>query len=84
MICEQQRIADAAAPIELIRLEEIHTMLAAGGLGRRRPRLPENPDLSLRELGETMNPPLGKSGMNHRLKRLEKAGTELLAERSVQ
>ncbi|HHX37961.1 MAG TPA: DNA-binding protein WhiA [Clostridiaceae bacterium] len=32
----------------------------------------ENPDLSLRELGELMDPPLGKSGVNHRLKRLEK------------
>jgi len=31
----------------------------------------ENPDLSLKELGETLEPPLGKSGMNHRLKKLE-------------
>lgn len=31
----------------------------------------DNPDLSLKELGETLVPPLGKSGMNHRLKKLE-------------
>ena len=82
-----QRIADAAArQLNLIRrLEEIHalTLLPEDLQAAAEARL-ENPDLSLRELGETMNPPLGKSGMNHRLKRLEKAGTELLSERSVQ
>lgn len=30
-----------------------------------------HPELSLMELGAVMDPPLGKSGMNHRLKRLE-------------
>lgn len=31
----------------------------------------ENPELSLAELGAILDPPLGKSGMNHRLKKLE-------------
>ena len=30
----------------------------------------ENPDLSLEELGKMMDPPVGKSGANHRLRRL--------------
>lgn len=30
----------------------------------------ENPDISLRELGEMLNPPISKSGINHRLKRI--------------
>ena len=30
----------------------------------------ENPDLSLKELGERMDPPLGKSGVNHRLRKI--------------
>jgi hypothetical protein len=30
----------------------------------------ENPDMSLQELGEIMDPPVGKSGVNHRLRRL--------------
>jgi len=30
----------------------------------------EYPDESLKELGERLNPPIGKSGVNHRLKRL--------------
>jgi len=35
----------------------------------------DNPDISLKELGEMLNPPIGKSGVNHRLKRiLEIAG----------
>lgn len=32
----------------------------------------ENEDISLKELGEKMHPPLGKSGVNHRLKKIEK------------
>lgn len=31
----------------------------------------ENPDLSLKELGQLLKPKLGKSGVNHRLRRLE-------------
>ncbi len=30
----------------------------------------ENPDLSLKELGEMTSPPIGKSGVNHRLNRI--------------
>lgn len=30
----------------------------------------ENPDASLKELGEYFNPPIGKSGVNHRLRKL--------------
>jgi hypothetical protein len=31
----------------------------------------ENPEATLRELGAKCSPPLGKSGVNHRLRRLE-------------
>lgn len=30
----------------------------------------DNPDASLQELGEMLNPPLGKSGVNHRLRKI--------------
>ena len=54
------------------------------GLGR----LPKNlrdvaelrikyPDESLRELGKMLNPPVGKAGVNHRLRRIEKIADEL-------
>jgi DNA-binding protein WhiA len=39
----------------------------------------ENSDLSLKELGELMTPPLGKSGMNHRLKKIEKIAQEYMS-----
>ena len=29
-----------------------------------------NPELDLKSLGETLDPPIGKSGVNHRLRRL--------------
>jgi len=37
----------------------------------------EYPDESLKELGERLNPPIGKSGVNHRLKRLEEIAETL-------
>ncbi len=35
-----------------------------------------NPELSLRELGEVANPPLSKSAVNHRMRRLQAAAKE--------
>lgn len=81
-----QRIADTAArQLDLIRqLNDVQglSLLSEDLLATAKARL-ENPDLSLRELGETMQPPLGKSGMNHRLKRLEQAAAELLDKRRI-
>ena len=37
----------------------------------------ENPDMGLLELGKLLSPPLGKSGVNHRLKKLEEIASEL-------
>lgn len=36
-----------------------------------------NPDISLKELGELMNPPVGKSGVNHRMRKLESIADQL-------
>lgn len=35
------------------------------------------PDLTLKELGEMLDPPIGKSGVNHRLRKIEKIAEEL-------
>ncbi|MCR3760532.1 DNA-binding protein WhiA [Clostridium felsineum] len=54
-------------------------------------RLPENlreiatlrvnyPDESLKELGKMLDPPVGKSGVNHRLRKIEKIAEELKKE----
>ena len=37
----------------------------------------ENPDMSLRELGESVEPPLSRSGVNHRLKRIGEIAAEI-------
>lgn len=37
----------------------------------------EYPDLSLKELGEQLEPPLGKSGVNHRMKKIHEIAEEL-------
>lgn len=36
-----------------------------------------NPDCTLKELGEIMDPPIGKSGVNHRLRKIEQFADEL-------
>jgi DNA-binding protein WhiA len=72
----------AVRQIESIRLIEKEL-----GLGR----LPKNlreiaelrlnyPDESLKELGEMLSPKIGKSGVNHRLRRIEKIAEELKKE----
>ena len=37
----------------------------------------DNPDVSLKELGELLHPVLGKSGVNHRLRRLSEIASDL-------
>ena len=37
----------------------------------------ENPDVNLKELGEIMTPPLGKSGVNHRLRKIGEIADQL-------
>lgn len=59
------------------QLEDIRYLRDNGLFGRLTPTLEEManmrltyPDLTLKELGEKFNPPIGKSGVNHRLRRL--------------
>ena len=40
----------------------------------------ENPDTGLKELGEMLDPPVGKSGVNHRLRKLSEIAEELRSE----
>jgi len=37
----------------------------------------EEPELSLKDLGQMLNPPLGKSGVNHRLRKISEIANEL-------
>lgn len=40
----------------------------------------ENPDAALKELGELLDPPVGKSGVNHRLRKLAEIAKQLKAQ----
>ena len=74
--CESANIGKtaAAASEQLRALERIRR---AGGLSQLPQELQElaqlrmeHPEYSLRELGEALNPPLSRSGVNHRLRRI--------------
>jgi hypothetical protein len=43
----------------------------------------QHPDMSLEELGQTLAPPVGKSGVNHRMRRLTQFMREELPEDSA-
>ncbi len=65
--------AEAVRKIEMLRgLESLPEELRE--LGRLRM---ENPELSLRELGELLEPPISRSGVNHRFQRILKIADEL-------
>lgn len=42
-----------------------------------------NTDMSLKEIGEMLNPPIGKSGVNHRLRKIEKVAFEILEREGI-
>ncbi len=66
------------------QIENIRYLESNYGLAKLSPSLREiaelrlkNPDASLRELGEMLEPPIGKSGVNHRLRKLDKIAEDL-------
>lgn len=72
-------VAAAGVQTDALRRIERH-----GGLSQLPPQLRQlaalrlqNPDMTLRELGEALEPPLTRSGVNHRLQRLLKIAEEL-------
>ena len=75
--CESANIgktaAAAAAQLAAVR----HIIQATGGLDALPPELrevarlrQENPDMSLREMGEALDPPVSRSGVHHRIRRI--------------
>ncbi|MEG0370747.1 MAG: DNA-binding protein WhiA [Clostridium sp.] len=66
------------------QIESIKFIKEKSGLRKLSPSLREvaevrlnYPDISLKEIGEILNPPIGKSGVNHRLRKIEKIAEEL-------
>jgi DNA-binding protein WhiA len=75
-----QKSADAAVK----QLERIRVLATAKGLDALPPALAElaylrleHPDVSLRELGELADPPLSKSAVYHRIRRIERLAEEV-------
>ena len=82
-IANQQKATDAA----LSQIDAINALAASQGLDNLPPALRElaelrlaNPEVSLRELGELADPPLTKSAVYHRVRRIEELAEEMLAE----
>lgn len=74
------RTASAAAE----QIFAIETIIEKRGLDFLPPELQEiaelrleNPEMSLRELGEQLSEPISRSGINHRLKRLQEIAKEI-------
>lgn len=70
------------------QVEDIHYICSRVGLENLPQSLTETarmrlkyPEATLKELGELMDPPLGKSGVNHRLKKLGELAEELRSHR---
>jgi cell division protein WhiA len=81
-IANQQKTAEAAVS----QLRTINALAENLGLENLPPALRElaelrlaNPEVSLRELGELADPPLTKSAVYHRVRRIEELAEELLA-----
>lgn len=84
-IANQQKTVEAA----VAQIEAINALIEAKGLENLPPALAElaelrlaNADVSLRELGELANPPLTKSAVYHRVRRIEEMAAELASEGS--
>ncbi len=74
--CENANI-DKTVAAAGAHMDAVRRIQAAGALETLTPELRElallrldNPDMSLRELGAALDPPLSRSGVNHRLQRL--------------
>lgn len=81
--CESANI-DKTVAAATTQMDAIRRLEAVGALGALPESLQqlaklrmENPDMSLRELGENCTPPLTRSGVNHRLQRILEAAEKL-------
>ena len=68
------------------QIEDIRLIERSGGIGMLPEELQElarlrlsGADLSLRQLGEQLSPPISRSGVNHRLKRISEFAENLRA-----
>lgn len=87
--CEAANLSKSgnAAARQLADIQLIHDILGIDSLPDSlreiaRVRMSE-PEISLKELGELLNPPVGKSGVNHRLRKIKEIADELRREQKA-
>ena len=76
--------ADKTVVAAVKQMEDIELIRRLRGLESLSPQLQEiaevrlnNPIISLKEIGEMLNPPIGKSGVNHRLRKISSIAEDL-------
>lgn len=81
--CEAANISKTVAAAQK-QIEDIKFIKDAGGFGDLSESLLETaqlrleyPEVALKELGTMLNPPVGKSGVNHRLRKLSEIADKL-------
>ena len=81
--CETANIRKtvSAASRQTADIQYIHDTIGFGNLSANLSQIArlrmEHPDLALKELGEMLDPPIGKSGVNHRLRKLSEIAKDL-------
>jgi len=81
--CETANIKKtvSAASRQTADIQYIHDTIGIGNLSENLSQIAklrlENPEVTLKELGEMLEPPIGKSGVNHRLRKLSEIANEL-------
>ncbi len=71
-----KQVADITYLRDTIGFENLPENLVEAALARL-----ENPEAALKELGEALTPPVGKSGINHRLRKLSEMADKVRQER---
>ncbi len=81
--CETANIKKtvSAASRQTADIHYIHDTIGFGNLSEQLSQIAklrlEYPDMTLKELGEMLDPPIGKSGVNHRLRKLSQIADDL-------
>lgn len=81
--CETANIKKtvSAASRQTADIQYIHDTIGFGNLSENLSQIVKlrlaNPEMALKELGEMLDPPIGKSGVNHRLRRLSEIANDL-------
>ena len=85
LVNAEQANLEKTVEASVLQMDSIRKIAEKVGLSRLSPPLAEaarlrmeNPDATLAELGRMMDPPISKSGMNHRMRRIATIASKLI------